>query len=66
MTDPAAGSVVPPGSLRQNDLVEREIRDRSPEPGILGLELLEALHLIELEAAKLPAPVMVGGLGDSD
>ncbi len=37
----------------QDDSVERESRDRLPEPGIFSPEPFEALNVIELELAEL-------------
>ena len=42
--------------LRQDQLVQCQIRDRSSETVVLGLELLEPLHLIAFEAAILIPP----------
>ena len=55
-----------PGRLGQDDLVEREIRDGSPEPGIPRLDLFEALHLIELEPAELATPAVIRGRRDAN
>src|ERR1035441_6550550 len=40
-------------SLCQDQLVQRQIRDRSPQTIILGLQLLEPLQLIAFQAAIL-------------
>ena len=42
--------------LCQDQLVQRQIRHRSPEPGVLGLQLLQPLHLVALQAAILIPP----------
>ena len=55
----AQGSVISPGCLLQNQLVQRQIRDRLPEPQVLGLQLLKSLHLVRLQTAVLIAPAIV-------
>ena len=58
----ARGSVVFPRSLLQNQLVEREVGHRAAKPRVLRLQLLQPLHLVELEPAKFLAPAVVGRL----
>ena len=54
-----AGSVVSPCRFLQDELVEGEVRDGLPQPGILKLQLLQPLHLVQLQAAVLlPLPVI--------
>ena len=43
-----------------------DLVDRLPEPGILKLQLLQSLHLVQLQAAVLLAPTVIGHLGYSD
>jgi hypothetical protein len=43
-------------SLCQDQLVQCQVRDRSPKTTVLSLQLLEPLHLITLQAAILIAP----------
>ena len=38
--------------VRQDQLVQRQIRHRSPEPGVLGLQFFQPLHLVALQAAS--------------
>ncbi len=45
-----------PGSLRQDELVQSQIRDGLPQPLALELKLLEPLHLVGLQATILLAP----------
>src|SRR5438132_13668616 len=48
----ARGLEVSPGSLLQNELVQRQIRDRLAQPAVLELKLLQALDLLNLQPAK--------------
>jgi hypothetical protein len=41
------GLKVSPGSLLQNELVQRQIRDRLAQAAVLELKLLQALDLLE-------------------
>ena len=45
------GSEVSLCSLGQDQLVQRQIRDRPPEAAVLGLQLLQPLHLIHTHCA---------------
>lgn len=45
--------------LLQNQLVERQIRDRAAKAGILGLQLLHPLDPIRLQVAELPASAVL-------
>lgn len=62
----ARGLVSFPGGLLQDQLVEREIRDRLPEPLVLDLQVLHAPNLVALQAAVLLAPAVVGDLRHAD
>src|SRR5208283_3455157 len=62
----ARGLEVSPGSLLQNELVQRQVRDRPAQTGILLLELLQALHLVGLEPAVLLPPPIIGDLAHAD
>ena len=44
-----------PGGLLQNELVQRQIRDRLAQSAVFKLKVLQALHLLGLQAAKLLA-----------
>ena len=44
------------GSLFQDQLLERQVRHSLAQPVVLFLKLLEAFHLIALQATKLLAP----------
>ena len=57
---------VSPRRLSQDELVERQIRDRPPEPLVLFLELLQPLQLRPAHAAILPPPPVVALLRDPD
>ena len=56
------GSEASLGGLFQDQLVEGEIRDSPAQPGILSLELFQALDLVALEVAVLGSPAVVGDL----
>lgn len=60
------GLPVSPDGLCGDHLVEGEIGDRLAQALVLGLELLQALDLIELEPAELVAPAVARGLRDPD
>src|SRR5262249_40122694 len=62
----ARGLEVSPGSLLQNELVQRQIRDRLAQPAVLELKLLQALDLLDLQPAKLLTPAIVGHLAHTD
>src|ERR1700756_965015 len=62
----ARGLEVSPGSLLQNELVQRQIRDRLAQPAVLELKLLQALDLLNLQPAKLLTPAIVGHLAHTD
>ena len=52
----ARGLEVSPRRFLQDQLVQRQIRHRLAQPGILDLQLLQPLHLVELHAAILAPP----------
>src|SRR3546814_7071592 len=62
----ARGSEVSPSGLLQDQLVERQIRDRPPEPEILLLQVLHPPGLVGLQTAILLAPAIIGLLGNRD
>jgi len=51
---------------RQDQLVQRQIRHRSTEPGVLGLQFLQPLHLVALQAAILIPPSIIGNFRHAD
>lgn len=55
-----------PGGLGQDYFVQRQIRHSTPEPRILGLQLLVPIQLIPSPAAILFAPSGVGLHRDAD
>src|SRR3546814_2176047 len=55
----ARGSEVSPSGLLQDQLVERQIRDRPPEPEILLLQVLHPPGLVGLQTAILLAPAII-------
>src|SRR3546814_1355648 len=55
-----------PSRLLQDQLVERQVGDRPPEPKILLLQILHAPRLVGLQTAILLAPAIIGLLGDRD
>src|SRR3954454_23508908 len=61
---PGEGGLIyePPGCLLQDQLVQREVRNRSAQPRVLSLEILQSLDLIAPEPAKLLAPAVVRDL----
>src|SRR5262245_31701953 len=56
----ARGLEVSPRGLLQNELVQRQIGDRLAQPAVLEFEVLQALHLLNLQPAELLAPAIVG------
>src|SRR5215207_9381007 len=58
----ARGLEVSPGCLLQNQLVQRQVGNRSAQPRVLSLEILQSLDLVALEPAKLLAPAVVRDL----
>jgi len=50
----------------QNLLVQREVGNRSLQPGVFLLELLESFCLVEVESAALTASPITGVVGDTD
>jgi hypothetical protein len=54
--DGAKGSVISLGGFLQDQLVERQVRDRLTEPGVLLFKVLDPLDLVRLQAAILLAP----------
>jgi hypothetical protein len=62
----ARGSVVSPCRLPQDELVEGEVRDGLSQPGILQFKLLQPLDLVQLQAAVLLTPPVIGHLGHPD
>jgi hypothetical protein len=51
--DDAQRSVISPHCLLQDLLVQRQSRDRLAQPSILGLKVLQPLHVVRLQAAVL-------------
>src|SRR5262249_61020316 len=60
--DDARGLEVSPGGLRQNDLVQRQIRDCLAQPAVLKLKVLQTLHLLGLQPTELLTPPLLGRL----
>src|SRR5215208_369272 len=58
----ARGLEVSLGCLLQDQLVQRQVGNRSAQPRVLSLEILQSLDLIALEPAKLLAPAVVRDL----
>lgn len=56
------GSGVSPGGLLEDELVQGEIRDRSAQPRVFSLKLLQALGLRDVQAPVLLAPVLAADL----
>src|SRR5262249_42160422 len=48
------------------ELVQRQIRDGLAQPAVLQLKVLEALHLLALQPAKLLAPPIIRHLAHPD
>jgi len=57
------GLEVSPGSLCQDQLIKRQVRDCPAEPFILFLKLLEATGLINAHATILTPPPIVSLFG---
>jgi hypothetical protein len=53
------------GRLLEQFLVQGQLGDEALEPGVLGLQLLEALGIVLLGAAVLVAPAVQGQLADA-
>ena len=49
-------------SDRPNDPFQRQVRHGLPKPPVLRLQLLQALHLVELQPAVLRPPAIIGRL----
>src|SRR5215813_2071547 len=62
----ARGLEVSPGGLLQYELVQRQIRDCLTQPAVLELKVLQALHLLGLQPAKLRAPPIIRHLAHPD
>ncbi len=60
----ARGSEVSPGSLRQDQLVQRQVGYRLAKPFVLLLEILQLTKLVTAHA--MLAPSIVGQLGNAD
>ena len=60
------GLEVFPGGLLQDQLVQRQVGNRPAQPGVLGLERLQPLHLVALKAAVLVPPPIVRNLRHAD
>lgn len=60
------GLVVSQGSLSQDQLLERHVRDSRAQPLVLPLEFLQTLHLAGLQPAELLAPTVIGVLRPPD
>jgi hypothetical protein len=54
------------GDLLEQLLVQGQLGDEALQPGVLGLQLLEALGVVLLEAAVLVAPAVEGLLADAE
>src|SRR4030095_14016110 len=55
-----------PGSLLQNELIQRQIGNRLAQPAVLELKVLQALHLLGLQPTKLLAPPIIRHLAHAD
>src|ERR1051325_4804169 len=62
----ARGLVVSPGSLLQDQLVQRQVRDGTAKPAVLRLKFLQAPYLVALQAAELLAPAVIRHLAHPD
>src|SRR3954471_2256521 len=62
----ARGLEVSPSSLLQNELIQRQIRNRLTQSAVLELKVLQALHLLRLQPAKLLAPPIIRHLAHPD
>lgn len=52
--------------MREDRDVQGLVGDHALEPVVFLLEVLQATHLLDFHAAVLPAPAVVGLLGDAD
>lgn len=55
-----------PGRLRQDLLIQRQIGNGPTKTAVLGLQVLQPLHLIRLQPTKLLAPAVIGDLRHSN
>src|ERR671916_3009863 len=62
----ARGLEVSPRGLRQDLLVQGQVRDRLAQPRVLRFQLLQPLHLVRLQAPELPPPAVVGHFRHAD
>src|SRR5215467_8674345 len=62
----ARGLEVSPNSLLQNELIQRQIGNRLAQSAVLELKVLQALHLLGLQPAKLLAPPIIRHLAHPD
>jgi hypothetical protein len=62
----ARGSAVSLRSLPQNELVQCQIRHRFTQTTIPELNLLQALHLLDLQLAELPPPRTISHFNQPD
>ncbi len=53
------GSEVSLGGLGKDHLIQREIRNSPPQPGILCLQFLQALYLIALQSTVFGTPSVI-------
>src|SRR5262249_12590755 len=60
------GSEVFSGDLLEHLLVQGQLGDQALQPGVLDLQLSEALGVIALEAAVALLPAVVGRLADGE
>jgi hypothetical protein len=54
------GLEVSPRGFRQDHFIQREVRHRAAQPGVLGLKLLQALDLVALQTTIFRAPAIIG------
>jgi hypothetical protein len=54
------------GDLLEHLLVQGQLGDQALEPGVLGLQVLEPLGLVGLQAAVLVPPAVEGLLADAE
>src|SRR5262249_49765801 len=62
----ARGLEVSPSSLLQNQLIQRQIRNRLAQPAVLELKVLQPLHLLDLQPTELLAPPIIRHLAHAD
>ena len=62
----ARGLEVSPGGLPENEFIQRQIRYRSSQSPVLGLQFLQPLDLIAPQPAKLLAPAIIGHPGNAN